>query len=152
MCTFGDPAFIAWMNPFGASRIQSWLTPFIPPWWELHGRILHWEPFQLRAWFLGLCALNHKSADSCAMPEIHVVRTSWISQTWLHSALRAYAATSHFKLNQAIPGLPAPSQYPCPPVAGLQEDCVGGRNWFEANLPTHFRLVFTNHFKVIKKN
>ena len=38
--------------------------------------------------------------DPCAMPQFHVVRTSGMSQTRLHSASGTNAEASYFKLNQ----------------------------------------------------
>ena len=40
--------------------------------------------------------------DPCAMPKFHVVRTSVISQTQLHSVLRTNEVASHFKLNRVM--------------------------------------------------
>ena len=136
MCTLEDPAFITWMSPFVASRICTVQSDWIPSY--LPGE--HWNGnFALGAFsvpnvvnqILGLLPPNH-----CAMPQfMHVLRTTGISQTWLHSASRTNTATSHFKLNQVIETWVTSSiPYPCLQVAGFQDQAtspvhyVGGGN------------------------
>ena len=133
MCTFEYPVSIPWMSPFVASRIQSdWLPSYLP------GE--HWNgSFALGAFSVQSVVnriLGLVPPDPCAMPQFHVVRTSGISQTWLHSASRTNAATSHFKLNQVIETwITSSIPYPWPPVAGLQDwatspnNCAGSGNW-----------------------
>ena len=99
MCIFEDQAFIDWMSPFVVSRIQSdWLPSYIPgDHWNGSFALGTFSVQSVVNWIQGLVP-----SDPCAVPQFHVVRTSGISQTRLHSASRTNAATSHFKLNQVI--------------------------------------------------
>ena len=126
--------FIDWKLTFVASRIQSdWLPSYLPIIVSIE--IVCFCIVGLAVWRMVNRILRLVPPDPLVyvMPQFHVVRTSGISQTRLHSAPRTNAATSHFKLNQVIETWVTSSiPYTCPPVAGLQDwatspyDCVGG--------------------------
>ena len=91
-CTVcADPACIHCFNVSICCKQDTvGLAPFIHPWW-----VLRW-------WLFALGAFQFRPPHPCAMPQFHVVRTSGISQSRLHSASRTNPATCNFKLNQVI--------------------------------------------------
>ena len=96
MCTFGDLAFIAWMSPFVASRIQfDWLPSYLPgEHWK--GSFCIWS-LSVRSVvnrILGLVPPNPwaKPQDQWDLPDL--------TDSTLRQGPIQQLTTSHFKLNQ----------------------------------------------------
>ena len=105
----------------------------------------HWnscfvlKAFQFRALLIGSCAMHHLTLVQCAIPQFHVVRTSEISQTlqYYSTLLQGPKYGKPFQAQPIIKTyrLTAPSQYSCPPEAGLQDGATRSQwvQWAKGN-------------------